>query len=203
MENKISRSLLTSIFLGKFWNSLTFPWLFSFFLNFPDWKCNSLTFPWPGNFFIFQNFFPDRGNPAYGVQQFSSYRYFVYFFYLILYVPVNNFSVMSGSQHTTTVPLRSQLQALNDQKLSYPVHAYQLCILKLSADNFHIQFGPKSGPTKCCVWPETKLLDILIMFLKVFFEKVNFENYLQTTKIHEELFMKNYILPSRQRFKLG
>ena len=64
METKISRSLLTSIFLGKFWNSLTFPWLFSFFLNFPDWKCNSLTFPWPGNFFIFQNFFPDRGNPV-------------------------------------------------------------------------------------------------------------------------------------------
>ena len=33
METKISRSLLTSIFLGKFWNSLTFPWLFSFFLK--------------------------------------------------------------------------------------------------------------------------------------------------------------------------
>ena len=65
METKIFRSLLTSIFLGKFWNSLTFPWLFSFFLNFPDWKCNSLTFPWPGKFFIFQNFFPDHGNPVY------------------------------------------------------------------------------------------------------------------------------------------
>ena len=33
------------------------------FLNFPDWKCISLTFPWPGKFFIFQNFFPDHGNP--------------------------------------------------------------------------------------------------------------------------------------------
>ena len=37
---------------------------FFIFLNFPDWKCNSLTFPWPGKFFIFQNFFPDRGNPV-------------------------------------------------------------------------------------------------------------------------------------------
>ena len=64
METKISKSLLTSIFLGKFWNSLTFPWLFHFFLNFPDWKCNSLTFPWPGKFFIFQYFFPDRGKPC-------------------------------------------------------------------------------------------------------------------------------------------
>ena len=65
MENKISRSLLPRNFFGKFWNSLTFPWLFSFFPNFTDWKWNSLTFPWPGIFFIFQTFFPDRGNPVY------------------------------------------------------------------------------------------------------------------------------------------
>ena len=64
METKITRSLFTSIFLGNSWNSLTFPWLFSFFFNFPDYKCNTLTFPWPGIFFIFQNFFPDRGNPV-------------------------------------------------------------------------------------------------------------------------------------------
>ena len=58
---KISRSLLTSIFLRKFWNSLTFPWLFSFFKI----SLTENVIPWPGNFFIFQNFFPDRGNPAF------------------------------------------------------------------------------------------------------------------------------------------
>ena len=41
---------------------------FFIFLDFPDWKCNSLTFPWPGKFFIFQNFFPDRGNPELSIE---------------------------------------------------------------------------------------------------------------------------------------
>ena len=72
MENKISRSLLTSIFLENFEILWLFHDFFSFFLNFPDWKCNSLPFPWPGKFFIFQNFFPDRGNPAMGVVEDSA-----------------------------------------------------------------------------------------------------------------------------------
>ena len=37
-------------------NSLTFPWLSKFFLNFPGHPQNSLTFPWPGKSFIFQIF---------------------------------------------------------------------------------------------------------------------------------------------------
>ena len=42
--------------LHVFSNSLTFPWLSKFFLNFPGHPQNFLVFPWPGKNFIFQIF---------------------------------------------------------------------------------------------------------------------------------------------------
>ena len=44
-----------------------------------------------------------------------------------------------------------------------------------SADNFGKQFGPRSGPTNRRAWSGSKLFDILIVFLKEFFWKINFE----------------------------
>ena len=55
-----------------------------------------------------------------------------------------------------------------------------------SADNLCKQFGPRSGPTECRSWSGSKLFDTLIVFLKEFFEKVDFEkNQQTTTKNHE------------------
>ena len=51
-----------------------------------------------------------------------------------------------------------------------------------SADNFCKQFGPRSGPTVCSGY---KMFETLIVFLKEFFEKVDFEKNQQTTKKHE------------------
>ena len=65
----------------------------------------------------------------------------------------------------------------------------------LSADNLCKQFGPRSGPTKCRAWSGSKLFNNLMVFLKEFFKKVDFEKNLQTTKKHPKL-------PSRQRAKL-
>ena len=66
-------------------------------------------------------------------------------------------------------------------------------LLLSSADNLCKQFGPRSGPTKHGAWSRSKLLDTLIVFLKEYFEKVNFEKKSQQmTKDDEKL-------PSRQR----
>ena len=43
------------------------------------------------------------------------------------------------------------------------------------------QFGPKSRPTFCRSWSGSKWFDTLIVFLKEFLEKVNFEKSQQTT----------------------
>ena len=59
-----------------------------------------------------------------------------------------------------------------------------LCLLVLSADNLCKQFGPRSSPTKHRVWSGSKLFDTLMVFLKEFFKKVNFEKNKQTTKKH-------------------
>ena len=67
------------------------------------------------------------------------------------------------------------------------------CLLVSYADNFCKQFGTKSDPTKCRAWSGPKLFDILMVFLKEFFQKVDFgekKNH-QTTKKFEKL-------PSRQ-----
>ena len=69
-----------------------------------------------------------------------------------------------------------------------------LCLPVSSADNFGKQFGPRSGPTNRRAWSGSKLFDILMVFLKEFFQKVNFEKNQQTTKKHEKL-------PSRQWVK--
>ena len=44
-----------------------------------------------------------------------------------------------------------------------------------SADIHRRQFGPRSGPTECRSWSGSRLLDTLMVFLKEFFKKVNFE----------------------------
>ena len=58
-----------------------------------------------------------------------------------------------------------------------------------SADDICKQFGPRSDLTK--LRPDT-----LMLFLKEFFEKVDFEKHQQTTKKHEKL-------PSGQRVNPG
>ena len=40
------------------------------------------------------------------------------------------------------------------------------------ANNFCKQFGHRSGPNACRAWSGSKLFDILMVFLKEFFEKV-------------------------------
>ena len=45
----------------------------------------------------------------------------------------------------------------------------------ISADNIGKQFGPRSGPMNCQAWSGSKLFDILMVFLKEIFQKVNFE----------------------------
>ena len=71
-----------------------------------------------------------------------------------------------------------------------------LCPLVSSADNFFKQFRTRSGRTECRAWSGSKLFDTLMVFLKEFFEKVDFEKNQQTTKKHEKL-------PSRQRVNGG
>ena len=50
-----------------------------------------------------------------------------------------------------------------------------LCLQVSSADNFCKQFGARSGPTKCPAWSGSKLFDTLLLFLKEFFENIDFE----------------------------
>ena len=57
-----------------------------------------------------------------------------------------------------------------------------LCLLVSSADNLCKQFGPRSGPTKCRAWSGSKLFDTLTVYLKEFFEKVDFENFSRRQK---------------------
>ena len=54
-----------------------------------------------------------------------------------------------------------------------------------SAHNLVKQFGPRSGPTNRGALSGSKLFDILMVFLKEFFQKINFEKNRQTTKKHE------------------
>ena len=68
-------------------------------------------------------------------------------------------------------PLFSELKAWHQYSLT-------LCLLVWSADNFCKQFGPKS-------W--SKLFDTLMVFLKEFFEKVDFEKKKADDKGHEKL----------------
>ena len=65
-------------------------------------------------------------------------------------------------------------------------HPLTLNLLVPSADNFCKQFGPRSGPTNGRAWSGFKLFDTLMVFLKEFFEKADFERNQQTTKKHEK-----------------
>ena len=48
-------------------------------------------------------------------------------------------------------------------------------LLVSSADHFCKQFGPRPGPKEHQTWSCSKLFDILIVFLKEIFQKVDFE----------------------------
>ena len=62
-----------------------------------------------------------------------------------------------------------------------------LCLLVSSADILCKQFGPRPGPTECRTWSGYRLFHTLMVFLKEFFEKVDFNKNQQTTKKHEKL----------------
>ena len=51
-----------------------------------------------------------------------------------------------------------------------------------AADNLCKEFGPRSGPTECQSLPESKHSNTVIVFLKEFFEKVNFEKSADDSK---------------------
>ena len=59
--------------------------------------------------------------------------------------------------------------------------------LLLSAVNLCKQFRLILGPTECRSRSGSKLFDTLIVLLKEFLEKVNFEKWQQTTTKNEEL----------------
>ena len=52
---------------------------------------------------------------------------------------------------------------------------FLLCLPVTSAVKLGKQFGPRSGPMNRRAWSGSKLFDILMVFLKEFFQKVNFE----------------------------
>ena len=57
-----------------------------------------------------------------------------------------------------------------------------LYLLVSSADNLCKQFGPRSGPIKRRASSGSNLFDTHMVFLKEFFEKVDFETNQQTAK---------------------
>ena len=61
------------------------------------------------------------------------------------------------------------------------------CLLVSSAHILCKQIGRRSGPTKCRAWSGSNLFDTQMVFMKEFFEKVDFEKNQQTTKKHEKL----------------
>ena len=63
-------------------------------------------------------------------------------------------------------------KALKFQNLNLTLN---LCLPVTPADNLGKQFGPKSGPTIRPACSGSKLFNILMVFFKNFFKKVNFE----------------------------
>ena len=70
-----------------------------------------------------------------------------------------------------------------------------LCPLVLSADKLRKQFRPRPDPTKCWAWSGFKLFDILTVFLKEFFEKVDLKKS-AGAKMHAKV-------PRGQRVNVG
>ena len=65
------------------------------------------------------------------------------------------------------------------------VRALNLCLPVSSADNLGKQLGPRSGPTNRRACSGSKLFDILMVFLKEFFQKVNFKKKSVDDKKHD------------------
>ena len=57
--------------------------------------------------------------------------------------------------------------------LNHFKNVFNSLLLVSSADNLCKQFGPRSGPTICRAWTESKLFNTLIVLLKVYFEKIS------------------------------
>ena len=68
-----------------------------------------------------------------------------------------------------------------------PTISLILYILVSSADNFCKQFGPRSDLTKRRACSGFKLFDTPVVFLKFFFENVDFEKNQQTTRKYAKL----------------
>ena len=84
------------------------------------------------------------------------------------------FSVFKKHPHLGHYINCTSVNKLCDQTLYLPHQLITFCK----------QFGPRSGPTKCRAWSGSKLFDMLTVFLKEFFEKVDFKKNQQTAKNH-------------------
>ena len=82
-------------------------------------------------------------------------------------------------------------------------HSLTLCQLVSCDDNLCKQFGPRSGLTWCRAWSGSELFDSLMVFLKEFFEKVDFEKNQQTTKKKKKNYPACKELPRRLISKLS
>ena len=85
----------------------------------------------------------------------------------------------------TSVDIASEA-FIDVMKYSYPgvctIWNLTLCLQGSFGDNLCKQFGPKSGPTKCLAWYGSKLFGTLMVFLKNFLKKVDFEKSVDNKK---------------------
>ena len=69
-----------------------------------------------------------------------------------------------------------------------------LCVLMSSAGIISKQVGSRTGPTKCRACSRSKLFDTLMVFLKEFFKKIDFEIKFSRRKKSMQNYPVNYIL---------
>ena len=77
-----------------------------------------------------------------------------------------------------------------------------LFLLVSFADNFCKQFGPRLGLTKRWPLPGSNLFDTQMVFLKEFFEKVDFEKKTADDKKHEKIPIQDFISCSQDFMEL-
>ena len=147
-----SEDCRTIMMFWKFWNSLTFPWLLSFFLNFHDWI---QYFPDLEIFLIFQTFFPDRGNPDAVWSQSSMCTQWVAKYPRFLHADSKNWSDRADAQvdrifagHTDHFVSFALLRLIS--LLVSPVLRYNLLTLYRRHGN-HCPSAPAQGRDLPCV----------------------------------------------------
>ena len=82
-------------------------------------------------------------------------------------------------------------------------YKHSLNLTVWSADDFCEQIGPRSGLIKLWSWYGSNLFDTRIVFLKEFFEKVDFDKNQQTTKEHLKYFQGGKELCNSAKIKYG